>query len=182
MCIRDRSRFRPAQRESSGDTAATTTIDHGTGAVLIALSGPGQTAGFSVFVDPLTENLDVTRGQLTFAYLVGTLAASTTGTWLGRVIDRRGVAKVVPGVALGLCLATVLAALSTHLVMLTVAIYGLRSFGQTGMPLAASVFVAKNVVHRRGAALGLLTALGGSTIALTPVSYTHLTLATFLRV
>jgi sugar phosphate permease len=140
----------------------------GTGAVLIALSGPGQTAGFSVFVDPLTENLDVTRGQLTFAYLLGTLAASTTGTWLGRVIDRRGVAKVVPGVALGLCLATVLAALSTHLVMLTVAIYGLRSFGQTGMPLAASVFVAKNVVHRRGAALGLLTALGGSTIALTP--------------
>ena len=81
----------------------------GTGAVLIALSGPGQTAGFSVFVDPLTENLDVTRGQLTFAYLLGTLAASTTGTWLGRVIDRRGVAKVVPGVALGLCLATVLA-------------------------------------------------------------------------
>ena len=140
----------------------------GTGAVLIALSGPGQTAGFSVFVDPLTENLDVTRGQLTFAYLLGTLAASTTGTWLGRVIDRRGVAKVVPGVALGLCLATVLASVSTHLVMLTVAIYGLRSFGQTGMPLAASVFVAKNVVHRRGAALGLLTALGGSTIALTP--------------
>ena len=100
----------------------------GTGAVLIALSGPGQTAGFSVFVDPLTENLDVSRGQLAFAYLLGTLAASTTGTWLGCVIDRRGIAKVVPGVALGLCLATVLAAVSTHLVMLTVAIYGLRSF------------------------------------------------------
>ena len=47
----------------------------GTGAVLIALSGPGQTAGFSVFVDPLTDHLDVSRGQLTFAYLIGTLAA-----------------------------------------------------------------------------------------------------------
>lgn len=140
----------------------------GTGAVLIALSGPGQTAGFSVFVDPLTEHLDVSRGQLTFAYLVGTLAASTTGAWLGRVIDRRRVAPVLPWVALALCLATMLASVSTNLVMLTVAIYGLRSFGQTGMPLAASVFVAKNVVHSRGAALGLLTALGGSTIALTP--------------
>lgn len=140
----------------------------GTGAVLIALSGPGQTAGFSVFVDPLTEHLDVTRGQLTFAYLIGTLAASTTGTWLGRVIDRRSVAMVLPWVALGLCLATLLAAQSSNLIMLTFAIYGLRSFGQTGMPLSASVFVAKNVVHRRGAALGLLTALGGSTIALTP--------------
>jgi len=140
----------------------------GTGAVLIALSGPGQTAGFSVFVDPLTEHLDVSRGQLTFAYLVGTLAASTTGTWLGRVIDRRGVAPVLPWVALALCLATMLASVSTNLVMLTIAIYGLRSFGQTGMPLSASVFVAKNILQRRGAALGLLTALGGSTISLTP--------------
>ena len=104
----------------------------GSGAVLIALSGPGQTAGFSVFVDPLTEHLDVSRGQLTFAYLVGTLAASTTGTWLGRVIDRRGVAPVLPWVALALCLATVLASVSTNLAMLTIAIYGLRSFGQIG--------------------------------------------------
>jgi len=54
-----------------------------TGAVLLALSGPGQTAGFSVFVDPITEALDVTRGQLTFAYLIGTLAASTTGSGHG---------------------------------------------------------------------------------------------------
>lgn len=140
----------------------------GTGAVLIALSGPGQTAGFSVFVDPLTDYLDVSRGQLTFAYLIGTLAASTTGTWLGRVIDRKGVANILPWVALGLCLATILASVSTNLVMLTIAIYGLRSFGQTGMPLSASVFVAKNILQRRGAALGLLTALGGSTISLTP--------------
>ena len=85
------------------------TIEYGTGAVLIALSGPGQTAGFSVFVDPLTENLGVSRWQLTFAYLLGTLAASTIGTWLGCVTDRRGGEKVVPAVALGLWLATVLA-------------------------------------------------------------------------
>ena len=76
----------------------------GTGAVLIALSGPGQTAGFSVLVDPLTENLDVTRGQLTFTYLLRSLVASTTGTWLGRVIDRRGDGKVVPGSRLGFAL------------------------------------------------------------------------------
>ena len=77
--------------------------------MLIALSGPGHTAGFSVFVDTLTENLGVSRWQLTFAYLLGPLAASTGGMWLGCVIDRRGGAKVVPGVALWLCLATVLA-------------------------------------------------------------------------
>jgi sugar phosphate permease len=140
-----------------------------TGAVLIALSGPGQTAGFSVFVDPITEALDVTRSQLTFAYLIGTLAASTTGTWLGRRLDRDGVASGLRLVAIALGTAAVLAALSPNLIVLTVAIYGLRSFGQTGMTLSASVFVAKNVVERRGAALGLLTAVGGSAIALTPL-------------
>ena len=140
-----------------------------TGAVLIALSGPGQTAGFSVFVDPITEALDVTRSQLTFAYLIGTLAASTTGTWLGRRLDRDGVASGLRLVSVALGTAAVLAALSPNLIVLTVAIYGLRSFGQTGMTLSASVFVAKNVVERRGAALGLLTAVGGSAIALTPL-------------
>ena len=140
-----------------------------TGAVLIALSGPGQTAGFSVFVDPITEALDVTRGQLTFAYLIGTLAASTTGTWLGRRLDRDGVASGLRLVAIALACAAVLAALSPNLIVLTLAIYGLRSFGQTGMTLSASVFVAKNVVERRGAALGLLTAVGGSAIAITPL-------------
>ena len=140
-----------------------------TGAVLLALSGPGQTAGFSVFVDPMTEALDVTRGQLSFAYLIGTLAASTTGTWLGRRLDRDGVAAGLRLVAVALGVSAILASVATNLIVLTIAIYGLRSFGQTGMTLSASVFVAKNVVERRGAALGLLTAVGGSAVAITPL-------------
>lgn len=139
------------------------------GAVLVALSGPGQTAGFSVFVDPLIDALDVSREGLTIAYLIGTLAASTTGTWLGRVADRRPMSHVVRAVAGALGLAVVFAAASVNIVMLTVAVYGLRSFGQTGMTLSASVFVARSVDRRRGAALGLLTAIGGSAIALTPL-------------
>lgn len=140
-----------------------------TGAVLVALSGPGQTAGFSVFVDPLVEALDVSRGGLTVAYLIGTLAASTTGTWLGRTADRRSMAVVVRAVAFSLAASLLLAAASANIIMLTVAIYGLRSFGQTGMTLSASVFVARSVTRRRGAALGLLTAVGGSAISLTPL-------------
>ena len=140
-----------------------------TGAVLLALSGPGQTAGFSVFVDPMTEALDVTRGQLSFAYLIGTLVASTTGTWLGRRLDRDGVAAGLRLVAVALGVSAILASVAPNLIVLTIAIYGLRSFGQTGMTLSASVFVAKNVVERRGAALGLLTAVGGSAVAITPL-------------
>lgn len=140
-----------------------------TGAGLVALSGPGQTAGFSVFVDPVSSALDVGRSTLSLAYLIGTLAASTTGAWLGRLFDRRSSTTVVAGVAVALGASLLLAAGSPHIAVLVVAIYGLRSFGQTGMTLSASLSVARLVSVGRGRALGLLTALGGSAIALTPL-------------
>ena len=140
-----------------------------TGAGLVALSGPGQTAGFSVFVDPVSSALDVSRSTLSLAYLIGTLAASTTGAWLGRLFDRRSTTTVVSGVAITLGLSLLLAAGSPHIAVLVIAIYGLRSFGQTGMTLSASLSVARLVNVGRGRALGLLTALGGSAIALTPL-------------
>lgn len=140
-----------------------------TGAGLVALSGPGQTAGFSVFVDPVSSALDVGRSTLSLAYLIGTLAASTTGAWLGRLFDRRSSTTVVTGVAVALGASLLLAAGSPHIAVLVVAIYGLRSFGQTGMTLSASLSVARLVSVGRGRALGLLTALGGSAIALTPL-------------
>lgn len=140
-----------------------------TGAGLVALSGPGQTAGFSVFVDPVSAALDVGRSTLSLAYLIGTLAASTTGAWLGRLFDRRSTTTVVTGVAVALGASLLLAAGSPHIAVLVIAIYGLRSFGQTGMTLSASLSVARLVSVGRGRALGLLTALGGSAIALTPL-------------
>jgi MFS family permease len=140
-----------------------------TGAGLVALSGPGQTAGFSVFVDPVSTSLGVGRSTLSLAYLIGTLAASTTGAWLGRLFDRRSSTTVVSGVAVALAGSLLLAAGSPHIAVLVVAIYGLRSFGQTGMTLSASLSVARLVTVGRGRALGLLTAIGGSAIALTPL-------------
>ncbi|MGA1345234.1 MAG: MFS transporter [Ilumatobacteraceae bacterium] len=141
-----------------------------TGAGLVALSGPGQTAGFSVFVDPVSSALGVGRSTLSLAYLIGTLAASTTGAWLGRLFDRRSSTTVVTGVATALAVSLLVAAVAPHIAVLVIAIYGLRSFGQTGMTLSASLSVARLVTIGRGRALGLLTAIGGSAIALTPLA------------
>ena len=139
------------------------------GAGLYALSGPGQTAGFSVFVDPITTALDITRGQLTTAYLVATLIAAPSGIWLGRQLDHRRIATVIRTVGVGLALALCVAAASPGLWVLTFGILGLRLFGQTGFTLTSSVHVARSITERRGAALGALTAAGGAAIALTPI-------------
>lgn len=139
------------------------------GAGLYALSGPGQTTGFSVFVDPVIATLDISRGQLTAAYLIATLLAAPSGIWLGRQLDHRNIATIIRTVGVGLAAALCITAASPALWMLTIGILGLRLFGQTGFTLTSSVHVARSITQRRGAALGVLTAAGGAAITLTPL-------------
>ena len=55
--------------------------------ITAALSGPGQTIGVSVFVDPMIETLDLTRSELSTAYLIGTLLGAVALVPVGRWID-----------------------------------------------------------------------------------------------
>jgi MFS family permease len=144
------------------------------GAGLYALSGPGQTAGFSVFVDPLTDAFGISRSQLTAAYLVATLAAAPAGFWIGRRLDRFQPSTMMRLVAAALAVSLIVTAAAPVLIVLAVGVFGLRAFGQSGLTLTSSVYVAKSITARRGAALGLLTAVGGSAIALTPLGASRL--------
>ena len=45
-------------------------------AIALALTGPGQTFGVSVFVDPMIDELGISRTQMSTAYLIGTLAGA----------------------------------------------------------------------------------------------------------
>ena len=51
---------------------------------------PGQTAGVSVFFDPITTDLHISRTSASVAYAVGTLAGILPAPVIGRWIDRRG--------------------------------------------------------------------------------------------
>jgi MFS family permease len=139
------------------------------GAGLYALSGPGQTAGFSVFVDPLTEAFGISRSGLTAAYLIATLAAAPTGIWIGRQIDHRRTSFMIRAVSIGLAAALLVSAAAPVLVILVLGVFGLRAFGQSGLTLTSTTFVARAISERRGAALGALSAFGGFAIALTPL-------------
>jgi hypothetical protein len=51
---------------------------------------PGQTAGVSVFFDPITADLGISRTWASTAYAAGTLAGILPAPMIGRWIDRRG--------------------------------------------------------------------------------------------
>jgi MFS family permease len=54
---------------------------------------PGQTAGVSVFFDPITADLGISRISASIAYAAGTLAGILPAPIIGRWIDRRGPAS-----------------------------------------------------------------------------------------
>ncbi len=138
-------------------------------AIALGMTGPGQTAGVSVFVDPMMAALDLSRSQVSGAYFVGTLGGAIAMPRVGRLIDERG-ARVSMGIVGGL-FAVVLAAMAgvAGLITLTVGFVGIRMLGQGGLSLVATTAVAPWFDRRRGMAIGVTTAIGSGIIALVPV-------------
>lgn len=140
-----------------------------TGAVL-ALSGPGQTAGMSVFVDPIIGDLEVSRSAVSTAYMVGTLAGAVALPWIGRAVDRFGVRVVLSSVAAAFAVFLVVLAAAQGLIGLTVGFVGARAMGQGGMTMIATTAVAIGVTRNRGTAVGVTTAVGTAGISLFPLA------------
>jgi len=138
-------------------------------AITLGMTGPGQTAGVSVFVDPMMAALDLSRSQVSAAYFVGTLGGAIAMPRVGRLIDERGT-RVAMGLVGGL-FGLVLAAMAgvTGLLTLALGFVGIRMLGQGGLSLVATTSVAPWFDRRRGMAIGVTTAIGSGIIALVPV-------------
>jgi MFS family permease len=137
--------------------------------ITLGMTGPGQTAGVSVFVDPMIAGLDLSRSQVATAYLVGTLTAALAMPRVGRLLDLRGTrfAMTAVGGAFGVVLAAMAGV--QGLVTLAVGFIGIRMLGQGGLTLIATTSVSYWFKERRGLAVGLVTAFGAGILALTPV-------------
>ncbi|TQN33263.1 cyanate permease [Haloactinospora alba] len=139
-----------------------------TGAVM-ALSGPGQTAGMSVFVDHIITDLDVSRSAVSTAYMIGTLAGALALPWIGRAVDRFGVRRVLATVALAFGAFLLLLSSVRELVGLTAGFVGARALGQGGMTMISTTAVGIAVTRKRGTALGITAAAGNAGISFFPL-------------
>jgi MFS family permease len=151
-------------------------------AFAFGMSGPGQTAGVSVFVDPMMGALELSRSEVSTAYLVGTLGGALAMPRLGRLIDERGarLAMALVGGAFGVVL-TAMAGV-TGLVTLTLGFTGIRMFGQGGLSLVATTSVAPWFDRRRGFAIGVTSAVGSALLSLVPIAAAFAIDATSWRV
>jgi len=152
------------------------------GSLGVLASIPGQTMGVSVFTDYYIQNLQISRVQISTAYMIGTLASSFIIPYAGIYFDRLG-ARVVAAIA-AVFLSAFLLILGfsprivafflhflqvPHLVVVfivcTIGFFGIRFFGQGVLTLVCKGMVAKWFGSRRGFAvglMGLITAFGFS--------------------
>ena len=139
-------------------------------AVTYMMTAPGQTIGISGFIDPMLESLELTRTEISTAYMIGTLVSAGLMPNVGTLIDRLGsrTSIALSGGLLGVV--SVAMAGVTGLVALTLGFVATRLFGQGSLNLSASNAVAPWFEHRRGVALGVSTAVGAALIALVPVA------------
>lgn len=135
----------------------------------MALTAPGQTAAISVFVDPMLADLGLGRSAISAAYLVGTLVGALAMPWTGRAIDRFGVRRVMVPVALAFGAALIGFSFVEGIWGMTVGFLAVRMLGQGALTLITTTAVALSFQRRRGAALGIVLALGSVGISLAPL-------------
>ena len=138
---------------------------------------PGQTMGVGVFTDYLLAALGLSRGQLSDAYLIGTVTSGLMLPFAGSLIDRLGARVTVVIASLGLAGSIVMLSLTDRfarlpdsplvMVMLgiTVCFLAMRFFGQGCLTMCSRIMIAKWFNHRRGLAMaisGVFVAFGFS--------------------
>lgn len=147
---------------------------------------PGQTMGMAVFTDTFIEVLDLSRTQVSMAYLLGTVASSLFLTRAGRWYDQLGGRIMIAGsaAALGLMVLMIsgvdqLSALlggSTLVtfVLLLVAFFGVRFFGQGVLTSCSRNVLLMWFVKRRGLVSGIRSVFVSFGFAIAPLAIAFL--------
>ncbi len=139
------------------------------GALISAATAPGQTAGLSPLTDPLIQELGISRTDISFSYLLGTLAGALALPFIGRGIDKWGARKVILVAVVVFALGLLGLSFVSDIYGLTAGFVILRMAGQGTLTLAATTAVVKAIQYRRGLAIGLVSAIGSAGISLTPI-------------
>ena len=134
----------------------------------IFVSGPGQSHTFSVFIEPISEDLGISKATIASAYGVATLVAAFLLPQTGRLVDRFGarLALIAISILLGICCMVFGAA--ANFLWLAMAFALLRFFGQGSMMLGSANLVSQWFSRQRGFAMGVMALGFGVSMAVHP--------------
>ncbi|TKT76854.1 MFS transporter [Aquamicrobium sp. LC103] len=125
------------------------------GFLLTYFSSFGQTFFISLSAGNIREEYGLSHGQFGTVYMLATLGSALTMPRFGQIVDRYSARTVALIIMPGLAVATVMMALSTHIVLLVLSIYLLRLFGQGMMGHLAFTTIGKWFAAQRGRAISL---------------------------
>ncbi len=165
------------------------------GTIGVIMSIPGQTMGVSVYTEPLINALSLTRPQLSFAYLLGTITSSFLLPYAGRILDRLGprFMAVLATTSLGLALSyiaftptlssffTELTGLPKHILSFIIIFFGflgVRHFGQGQLTMCSRTMMGQWFERKRGTMLGISGLFVAFGFGLAPLALTQLIQAT----
>ncbi len=118
-------------------------------------SGPGQTFGISVFVDPIIEDLGWSRTLVSGLYTAGSLTAATAMILVGRLLDRHGARVMLFSVAVLFGLAALGMGRIAAPIHLYLGFVALRMLGQGSLTLVSTTLVAIWFRRLRGRATAI---------------------------
>ncbi len=127
------------------------------GLLLTLFSSFGQTFFISLSAGQIREEYGLSHGGFGTLYMLATLASALSLPYVGRIVDYVSVAKVTLLIIPMLALAAVSMAMSHHIALLALTIYGLRLFGQGMMTHNAITAMGRWYVARRGRAVSIAT-------------------------
>lgn len=130
------------------------------GGMSVMASGPGQTYGVAVFIDPMIDDLGWSRTLVSTLYTVGSLCSAAAIFAIGWSLDRWGARTVVVSATVGLSLTAVWMSRVASPVGLFAGFAGLRVFGQGALNMSGSTVVAVWFVRRRGLVVALAVGIG----------------------
>ena len=137
--------------------------------ITAAMTGPGQTIGVSVFVDPIIDTLGLTRSQVSTAYLIGTLLGALALPSVGRWVDRIGSRRAMTAIGIGFGAGLVAMSGVRGFVTLAIGFTLIRWLGQGSLSLVSTVAVTHWFQRRRGFVFGVMMTAVSALMALTPV-------------
>ena len=131
-------------------------------------SGPGQSHTFSVFVEPISQDLELSSASIASAYGFATLIAAFLLPYMGKIIDRYGarVSLIIISIILGI--SCIFFGAASNFLMLTVGFGFLRFFGQGSLMLGCANLVSQWFDSKRGFAMSLMALGFGMSMAIHP--------------
>ena len=147
------------------------------GFLLTMFSSFGQTFFIGLSGEELRTKFDLTDGEFGLIYMMATLGSALTLPWLGSLLDRMPGWKVARFVIPLLACACLSIAYAPSVILLVLAIYALRLFGQGMMTHTALTEIGRWYSANRGRATSLVVPGHQAGEAILPVTFTIIALS-----